>query len=96
MPSVVAHFQTWSSLKGPSQYVDYAHRLVFGTDICSDLSPQEARIRAGIAFRWLETDDTFRVPPEADFLLGPPEDGIIRGMALPEGARVAALLPEHS
>jgi predicted TIM-barrel fold metal-dependent hydrolase len=69
---------------GREFFIRYADRLVFGTDIFSDLSPQEARIRAGIVFRWLETDDTFRVPPEADLLLGPPEDGIIRGMALPE------------
>ena len=47
---------------------------------------EEATIRAGILFRWLETEDEFRVPKEADFLLGPPEDGIIRGMSLVEDA----------
>ena len=69
---------------GREFFIRYADRLVFGTDIFSDLSPQQATIRAGIVFRWLETGDTFRLPREADFLLGPPEDGIIRGMALPE------------
>ena len=40
-------------------------------------------IRAGIVFRWLETEDTFRVPEAADFLLGQPEDGIIHGLQSP-------------
>jgi len=65
-------------------FIDYADRIVFGTDIFSKLTPAEARGRAGILFRWLETEDTFRVPQAADFLLGPPEDGIIRGMCLPD------------
>jgi predicted TIM-barrel fold metal-dependent hydrolase len=62
----------------------YADQIVFGTDLSSGQTVQEGRIRAGIIYRWLETEDTFRVPREADFLLGPPEDGVIRGMALPE------------
>ncbi|MDH7570947.1 MAG: hypothetical protein QHJ73_15330, partial [Armatimonadota bacterium] len=37
-----------------------------------------------IVRRWLETDEEYRMPPGADFLLGPPEDGIVRGMSLPE------------
>jgi predicted TIM-barrel fold metal-dependent hydrolase len=61
----------------------YADRIVFGTDLSSNLSVDEGRVRAGLVFRWLESGDTFRVPEEADFLLGPPEDGIIRGMSLP-------------
>ncbi len=65
-------------------FVDYASRIVFGTDLSSRQTVQEGRIRAGIVYRWLESEDTFRVPEEADFLLGPPEDGIIRGMALPD------------
>ena len=65
-------------------FTDYADRIVFGTDIFSKLTPAQARVRAGILFRWLETEDTFRVPEAADFLLGPPEDGIIRGMCLPD------------
>ncbi|MFH1570819.1 MAG: amidohydrolase family protein [Gemmatimonadota bacterium] len=62
----------------------YADRIVFGTDLASGLSVEEGRCRAGIVFRWLETDDAFRVPAAADFLLGAPEDGLIRGLALPD------------
>lgn len=69
---------------GREFFVRYADRIIFGTDLSSGLTTEPARIRAGIVFRWLETDDTFRVPEEADFLLGPPEDGIIRGMSLPD------------
>jgi predicted TIM-barrel fold metal-dependent hydrolase len=65
-------------------FIKYAERIVFGTDLFSGNTLPEGRFRAGIIFRWLESDDTFRVPQEADFLLGPPEDGLIRGMALPE------------
>jgi len=68
---------------GREFFVRYADRIVFGTDLMDRQTPAEGRVRAGILFRWLETDDIFRVPPEADFLLGPPEDGVIRGMALP-------------
>ena len=63
-------------------FVEYADRIIFGTDLFSNLTEEQARIRAGIVFRWLESDDTFRVPEAADFLLGPPEDGVIRGMSL--------------
>jgi predicted TIM-barrel fold metal-dependent hydrolase len=65
-------------------FIDHADRIVFGTDLSSDMEPAPALARAGIVHRWLETGDEFRVPPEADFLLGPPEDGIIHGMGLPE------------
>ena len=63
-------------------FVDYADRIIFGTDLFSSLTVEQAQARAGIVFRWLESEDTFRVPETADFLLGPPEDSIIRGMAL--------------
>jgi predicted TIM-barrel fold metal-dependent hydrolase len=62
----------------------YADRIVYGTDLSSGQTVEEGRIRAGIIYRWLETGDTFRIPAEADFLLGPPEDGVVRGMSLPE------------
>lgn len=65
-------------------FLRHADRIVFGTDLSSGNDRAQARARAGLVFRWLETEDRFRVPPEADFLLGPPEDGVIRGMALPE------------
>jgi hypothetical protein len=64
-------------------FTQYADRIVFGTDLSSGQSIEEGRIRAGLVFRWLESEDTFRVPEEADFLLGPPEDGIIKGLSLP-------------
>lgn len=66
-------------------FIKYADRIVFGTDLFSSLSVEQGRIRAGLVFRWLENGDTFRVPEAADFLLGPPEDGVIRGMSLPTG-----------
>ena len=65
-------------------FIDNASRIVFGTDLASRLSVEEGRARAGIVYRWLESDDTFRVPEEADFVLGPPDDGEIRGMYLPD------------
>jgi len=64
-------------------FVKYADRIVFGTDISSSNTPEEAEIRAGIITRWLETDEEYRVPESADFLLGPPEDGLMRGLSLP-------------
>jgi hypothetical protein len=64
-------------------FCNYAGRIVFGTDLASSQTVEEGRIRAGIIFRWLESEDTFRVPLTADFLLGPPEDGRIKGMSLP-------------
>ena len=69
---------------GREFFEQYADRIVYGTDIGSGLSITESRIRAGIVFRWLETSDTFRMPDDADFLLGPPEDGIVHGMSLPD------------
>jgi len=68
-------------------FVRFSDRILFGTDILSKHSVTEARHRAGIVFRFLSMDETFRVPAGADFLLGPPEDGIIRGLNLPEEAR---------
>jgi len=69
---------------GRKFFIKYADRIVFGTDLASSLTVDEGHIRAGIIFRWLERDDTFRVPEEAEFLLGSPEDGIIRGLSLPD------------
>jgi hypothetical protein len=50
------------------------------------MTAEEGRLRAGIVFRWLESGDTFRVPAGADFLLGQPEDGVIRSLSLPDDA----------
>jgi len=68
---------------GKDFFTKYADRILFGTDISNEQTLDESGIRAGIVTRWLETDDEFRVPEEADFLLGAPEDGVIRGLALP-------------
>jgi predicted TIM-barrel fold metal-dependent hydrolase len=69
---------------GREFFIKYADRIVFGTDLASRQTVDEGIARAGIVFRWLESEDTFRVPETVDFLLGPPEDGVIRGMALPD------------
>lgn len=62
----------------------YNDRIVFGTDIFGTMSREQAAHRAGLVRRFLETDDEFRVPERADYLLGPPEDGVVRGLALPD------------
>lgn len=64
-------------------FIKYAERIIYGTDISSGNSLAEAKVRAGIVTRWLETDEEYRVPAGADFLLGPPEDGVMRGVRLP-------------
>jgi predicted TIM-barrel fold metal-dependent hydrolase len=65
-------------------FCEHADQIVFGTDLSSGLTVEEGRFRPGIVYRWLESEDTFRVPVGADFLLGAPEDGIIRGLGLPD------------
>jgi predicted TIM-barrel fold metal-dependent hydrolase len=69
--------------KARAFFTKYADRIVYGTDISGNNTLAEARHRAGILQRWLETDEECRVPPGADFLLGPPEDGLMRGLKLP-------------
>lgn len=65
-------------------FCGYADRIVFGTDLSSGLTVEEGRFRAGIIYRWLESEDTFRIPQGSDFLLGAPEDGVVHGLSLPE------------
>lgn len=67
-------------------FVKHSDRIIFGTDIEGDSEIGEAKIRAGIVTRWLETDDEFRIPDGADYVLGPPEDGVMRGISLPKAA----------
>lgn len=64
-------------------FIRFGGRILFGTDILSEHTIAEARNRAGIVYRFLAGAEAFRVPAGADFLLGPPEDGIIRGLNLP-------------
>lgn len=68
---------------GREFFTTFADRIIFGTDLMCSMTLEEGCARIGMVRRWLETDDTFRVSDEADFLLGPPEDGVIRGMSLP-------------
>jgi hypothetical protein len=74
---------------GREFFLRHASRIVFGTDLSAGMSDEPGIFRAGIVFRWLEGDDEFRMPDGADFLLGPPEDGIVRGLSLPDDALAA-------
>ena len=65
-------------------FIKYSDRIIFGTDISSNHTLEEAGIRSGIVTRWREMDDECRIPDGADFVLGPPEDGIMRGLSLPK------------
>ncbi len=65
-------------------FIKHADRIIFGTDISGHNTPEQAWHRTEIIRRWLETEDEYRVPVGADFLLGPPEDGIIHGIKLPD------------
>jgi predicted TIM-barrel fold metal-dependent hydrolase len=72
-------------------FCKYADRIFFGTDIMSPLSLDEACARAGIVYRFLLGEGSFKIPEEADFLLGKPVDGTIRGLALTEEAASSIL-----
>jgi len=65
-------------------FIKYADRIIYGTDLASSMTLREGIERVGLVTRWLETADEFRLPPGTDFLLGPPEDGIMRGLHLPK------------
>jgi len=67
-------------------FLKYSDRIVFGTDIEASHTIDEAVKRSRVVIRWLESDDEYRLPDGADYTLGPPEDGIIRGMKLPADA----------
>jgi predicted TIM-barrel fold metal-dependent hydrolase len=66
-------------------FVAHADRIYFGTDagLLRQASAVSVEARIRLVLRFLSTGDTFRVPADADFLLGPPEDGCIRGLDLP-------------
>jgi len=65
-------------------FTSYSDRIIYGTDIISNLTFDVAEARSGILTRWLETADEYRLPDTADFNLGPPENGIMHGLSLPE------------
>jgi hypothetical protein len=66
-------------------FCEFSDRILFGTDILGSHSVEEMKKRTGIVYRFLTEDKEFRVPEKADFLLGKPGDGIIRGLQLPGG-----------
>ena len=65
-------------------FTRFADRIFYGTDMFPRLTDGQAEERSGIVRRFLETEEVFRLSPDADFLLGPPEDGEVRGIALPQ------------
>jgi Amidohydrolase len=65
-------------------FVKYSRRILFGTDAGMIPDAEENILRIETVGRFLETSDQFRLPSGSDFLLGPPEDGIIKGLDLPE------------
>ena len=76
-------------------FTNYSNRIIFGTDLFSTHSDEEAIARCGIVTRWLETDEEYRVPETADYILGPPEDGIIRGLNLSEEVLEKIYITNH-
>jgi predicted TIM-barrel fold metal-dependent hydrolase len=64
-------------------FQEHQDRIFYGTDIISDRTIEKASSRAQIVKRFLQTRDTFTTQPKTDPLLGDPEEGIIRGIALP-------------
>jgi hypothetical protein len=66
-------------------FIRHADRIYFGTDAgAADGAPAEVvETRIRLVLRFLTAADTFRVPAGADYLLGPPEDSIVRGLDLP-------------
>lgn len=67
-------------------FTRFAGRIYYGTDMFPRLNDAEAQNRAGIVRRFLETADEFRISEDADFLLGSPADGLIRGINLDKDA----------
>ncbi len=64
-------------------FMAHAGRIVFGTDISSGAAVEQATARADLVRRFLESDESFTVPPEADELLEPGGKTEIRGLDLP-------------
>ncbi len=60
----------------------YSSRILFGSDAGMMADTEENILRIETLGRFLETSDQYRLPAGSDFLLGPPEDGIIKGLDL--------------
>lgn len=65
-------------------FVAHADRIVFGTDISSGQTPEQAAARAALVRRFLEADEAFTVPCDADDLLEPSGKAEVRGLGLPQ------------
>ncbi len=63
-------------------FLSYQDRLIYGTDISSRQTLEQAVARAWLVRNFLETDEEFFVPSSADSLLGEPEV-TLKGMKLP-------------
>ncbi len=66
-------------------FLSYQDRLVYGTDISSEQTLEQAVARAWLVRNFLETDKGFFVPPSADNLLGEPE-APLQGIKIPRDA----------
>ena len=64
-------------------FLRYQDRILFGTDITSDLTLSQALARAWIVRKFLETDESFHLPAHADELLEGPVEAPLRGLGLP-------------
>jgi hypothetical protein len=69
-------------------FVRRSRRILFGTDtgMTADLPEATCAARINLVGRFLESHEEFRLPPEADYLLDPPEDGVVKGLDLPEAS----------
>jgi len=86
-PGIEMYYNLSRDVDASHEFLEhYSDRIIFGTDIFRRMGPEQAALRAGIVRRFLETADEFRVPEGSDYLLGPPEDGVIRGMQLSAAA----------
>jgi len=66
-------------------FIRYQDRIIYGTDIGGGQSIEEAKSRAWIVRKFLETGDEFTVPEGGDSLLGGPQIPF-RGLDLPNVA----------
>ena len=64
-------------------FIAHQDRIVFGTDISSSVSIASAMARAELVRLWLESEEPFAVPAEADELLEPGGDARIVPLNLP-------------
>lgn len=84
-PGIELLYNLSKNVEDTREFFDmFSSRILYGSDIAAGLTLSEANTRGGIVQRWLGTFNEFRLPENADFVLGSPEDGIIRGLSLSE------------